>query len=103
MAHLPGSRYRVISGYNLELVRREINEMIEQGYEPQGGLTVSGSPSRGEEVFYQAMYRPSVLPHGYEIHERNTTIEKPNRQLVPYVDEKEGKNSSGDIKGGKKR
>lgn len=70
--------YKVVSNYNLVLLQKEVNQLIDDGYDPIGGLTVSGDPTRGEEVFYQAM---QILP----VDELFIgTIDKPGRMVIPF-------------------
>ena len=59
------SMYHVVSAYSLIDLRKEVNDLVQQGYDPQGGLTVSGDPAVGKGVFYQAMYIPNhpVIQH----------------------------------------
>lgn len=110
MARLPGLPYRVFSSYDLQELRRDVNDAIEHGYEPQGGIQVSGDSNRGEAIYFQAVYRPSTLPHGYYVddkkNEKMNVIDKPNRHLVPFIDEEfEGAvgKPSDDISKGKKK
>jgi len=100
--------YRVLSHYNLQLLSKQVNELVNQGYEPQGGLTSTGDPQRGEEVFYQAMFLPmeeikneyfetskSVDEYtrkfleAFPPHLRNTVVDKPNRTIVENPENEE--------------
>lgn len=73
-------KYTVVSEYNLVNLRREVNRLVDEGYDPQGGLTVSGDPTRGEEVFYQAMYMPDHMVFGVDM--TRSMVDKPNRMIV---------------------
>lgn len=100
MTRLPGLPYRVFSSYDLQELRRDVNDAIEHGYEPQGGIQVSGDSNRGEAIYFQAVYRKPTITT------INNVIEKPNRQVVPFIDEAFEKavgNPSGDISKGKKK
>lgn len=68
--------YKVLSNYTTPGLEKDVHLYIEKGFEPTGGIAVSGDPARGEELFYQAMYRPAVVAP------KNTTIDKPGRHVV---------------------
>lgn len=75
--------YFVLSYYNLSMLTKAVEEEIAKGFEPLGGIAVSGDPAAGEEVFYQAM-RPRVIESDPPI---LNVVDKPGRHVIENPDD----------------
>ena len=79
------AEYKILNSYTTANLTRDVEVYMAQGFYPIGGVTVSGDPTRGEEVFYQAIYRQAVAAPEPP---KNTTVDKPGRHTVPNPEEK---------------
>ena len=51
------TEYQVVSESSFQAFRLRINRLLEEGWQPQGGLTVISSVMVNDTTYYQAMVR----------------------------------------------
>lgn len=49
--------YRIVADNELENFQRQVNQIVESGWIPQGGVSVVAIPEMGTFVYYQAIIR----------------------------------------------
>lgn len=84
------AEYKILNNYTTAGLTRDVELYMSRGFYPIGGVSISGDPVRGEEIFYQAIYRQPIAAPAPP---KNTTVDKPGRHVVKNPEEKKAKKS----------